>query len=152
MTRFRSNYSLRWLAKGFETFGIQGSLSDVVNLVCAMLGMRMPAGGEDIPVGEVVRQMCQFENIVRQRQFHLLPWVPSHMIHDAELDDILALILVMFVNAEMRQMKPFVLAQMPEDASLGRLTQAFESKMQNTQVYTDPAARNAEAIRLFWSL
>lgn len=44
-----------------------------------------------------------------------------------------------------------ILAQ-TEDASLRRLTQAFEIKMVNTQVYTDAAARNAEAIRLFWSL
>jgi elongation factor P--beta-lysine ligase len=117
-----------------------------------MLGMRMPPGGEEVPVGEVVRQVCHFENILRQKQFHLFPWVPSHIIHDAELDDMLALILVVCVNMQMRQMKPFVLAQMPEDASLVRLREAFETRMQNTQVYTDPAARNAEAIRLFWSL
>jgi hypothetical protein len=145
-------YSLQWLANAFEAFGIQGSLSDVVNLICGMLGMQMPACGHDVPIGEIVGAICEFENILRQRQFHLLFSVPSHMIHDAELDDALALIVLTHVNMQMRQMKPYVLVQLPEDASLDGLKHAFMTRMQNTQVCTDPAARNAEAIRLCWGL
>ena len=150
-------YSLRWLAKGFETFGIQGSLSDVANLICGMLGMRMPRPGQAaIHIGEVVRNVGEFENMLLQKQFDRLQVVPTHVLHDAELDDALALVLVTLVNRLKpdRQMKPYVLLQLPYDASLERLKQAFATRMrlQNTQVYTDPAARNAEAIMLFWGL
>ena len=72
----------QWLAKAFGAYGVQGALSDVVNLICAMMSRVSPMSPSPAAaeVQGVVEQFVQ-----RHRAPGLDLWLPTHMIHDAEL-------------------------------------------------------------------
>merc|ERR1712113_1163132 len=76
-------YSLRWLGKAFAGYNVPGCLTDVANLVFAMRGAPPTEKLAELEIVEIISSVTQK---VKAKDFSGL-WVPTHMIHDAEVDD-----------------------------------------------------------------
>jgi hypothetical protein len=87
-------YSLRWLSKAFAGYNIIGCLADVANLLFAM------AGGPPAqkPTEEMV--ISTVDTMVQKISAGDLTglWIPTHLIHDAEVDDLLTWVLLTHVH------------------------------------------------------
>ena len=87
-------YSLRWLSKAFAGYNVVGCLTDVANLIFAMKGKPPTPKPTEEEVVIIVREVAQK---LREGEFKGL-WIPTHMIHDAETDDLLSWLLLKYVN------------------------------------------------------
>jgi hypothetical protein len=75
--------ALRWLSKALGAYGVQGALTDVVNVICAMMSVRAPLAPKP-SMQAVEALMAQFTREVMSGQRVTDLWVPTHMIQDAE--------------------------------------------------------------------
>eukprot|EP00966_Prymnesium_polylepis_P167095 3862595-Prymnesium_polylepis.2 len=140
-------YSLRWLSKAFAGYNVLGCLTDVANLLFAMKGPPPKKTPTEKEVVDTVREVC---NKVKNEEFNDL-WIPDHMVHDAETDDILAWLLLKHVHRRQETNDRFrVLVQLPT-ANVDFLwleEVAKRIRELDCEVYRDPSARNAKAIKL----
>merc|ERR1712060_429320 len=138
------HWSLRWLSKAFAGYNVLGCLTDVANLVFAMRG-KPPGKLDELEIVEAIEDVAQK---VKEKDFSGL-WVPTHMIHDAEVDDQLAWLLLRHIH-KWRNSRLVVLVQMPredrEDAVLEDIISRKQA--QDCQIFRDETSRNAKAIKL----
>ena len=99
------HYSLRWLGKAFAAYGVEGCLTDVANLLFAMNG-EPPSTKPPPTESEIVRGVEEVVEKLREGKFAEL-WIPSHMIHDAETDDMLAWLMLKYVHKCMGKEQDF---------------------------------------------
>lgn len=141
------DYAVRWVPKGFQAFGLPGSLSDLVNLIRAVMKRDLD---EQLSIEQVVAMVEEFKKRIEEDDLADL-WVPTHMVHDAEMDDMLALTVATYLREKMGG-ELEVLVQLPQDPALTTVKTNMETKLEKTQVFFDSSACNQQAVRQFWGL
>jgi hypothetical protein len=144
-------YSLRWVSKSFDVIGVEGSLSDVVNLIFAMKNI----DGSHMNINDIVQVVTQFrdENVRGNSAANL--WLPTHVAHDAELDDALALVLVHHM-VQVAKAEPLqVLVQLPAFTKFQRdvapkLEIASDHGLGTSTILYDDESRNKGPIAVYW--
>ena len=138
--------SLRWLSKALNAYGPKGCFGDVVNLVFAAL-CRDPK--EKVSESTTVATLEEFGDRLSEGDVEGL-WVPTHLVHDAESDDIMALCVLEHLHRLKRRSSGesalSILCQLPTNQSLDILAVRFMA-WSHCKVYRDPDAANTEAIR-----
>jgi len=133
--------AIRWLAKAFDSFGLPGSLADIVNLVFAMMDQEpgKPSNHETVQI------LQDFNSRLRNEEWDKL-WVPTHMIHDVEYDDLAAWLLVAAVHSR-RQADFKVMIQLPHGDAFatleGKLRSMTRAGSSPVQVFRDHESSNA---------
>ena len=87
-------YSLRWLSKAFAGYNMNGCLTDVANLLFAMAG-DPPA--HILTEQDVIDTVEQMVDKIKSKDLTDI-WIPTHLIHDAEVDDLLTWVLLTYLN------------------------------------------------------
>lgn len=141
------NYSLRWLGKAFKGYGPVGCLTDVVNLIYAMTSPYPPEVAEEKIVTSVVEQ---FKLRLDSKDFQSL-WIPSHIVHDAEVDDSLVWLLLEYVH-RLQGTELHVMVQLPP----GDTFDSLEGKVRahagsRCTTFRDPDSGNSKPIKSTWS-
>jgi len=134
------HHAFRWLSKAFVAYRVEGCMTDVVNLIFAMMGI-IP---KDLDEGKVAAYIDQFrESYLVKKDFSKL-WVPSYFVMDAEIDDTLTWVILEYVHAARgTKLKTFI--QLPTDESLNEAAAKFE-KLSDVHVFRDPEAKNQKAV------
>mmetsp|Transcript_68597 Transcript_68597/g.191217 ORF Transcript_68597/g.191217 Transcript_68597/m.191217 type:complete len:236 (+) Transcript_68597:2-709(+) len=136
-------HSLRWLSKAFAAYGPPGPVTDIVNLVFAM----MPAPTEQVDQGVVEEMVEKFRRKLESKDFSDL-WIPSHFGMDAETDDSLCWVILEYIHRA-RGSRLNMLVQLPTDSTLDAIA-AEISKAANREVLRDPDSMNAKAVKKYW--
>mmetsp|Transcript_62024 Transcript_62024/g.164981 ORF Transcript_62024/g.164981 Transcript_62024/m.164981 type:complete len:440 (+) Transcript_62024:112-1431(+) len=134
------HHAFRWLSKAFAAYGVEGCMTDVVNLIFAMMGI-IP---KDLDEGKIAEYIDSFrDDKLRKKDFSEL-WVPNYFVMDAEVDDSLTMVILSYVHeARGTTLQTFV--QLPSDESINEAAATLE-KLNDVYVYRDPEARNQKAV------
>jgi len=134
------NHAFRWLSKALAAYGVEGCLTDVVNLVFAMMGIETKETDE----GKVAAHLDHFrDNVLAKKDFSKL-WVPSYFVMDAEVDDSLAWVILKYVHgARGTTLQTFV--QLPIEEEIDQIAATLK-KMDHVYVFRDPEAKNQKAV------
>jgi len=135
------HYSLRWLAKSFAGYGPVGCLTDVANLIFAMLHDTPPS---QVSEADVVACMQAFSKRVQAGEFSGL-WIPDWLTVDCELDDMLSWLLVEYIYRYTKRPPLKVLVQLPTDPALDPVAEKLGAL--GAEVFRDCGSRNAEAVK-----
>lgn len=124
------DYSVAWIAKILGAYRILGCLTDICNLVYAIMQKSVenqtPADIENT-FEELTQKLLASDN----NRDGL--WIPTHIIHDAEMDDILSCLLIIYLNPNVHE-----LIQLPG----GDKWKAYESYCPVHEIFCDPASKN----------
>lgn len=137
------HYGVRWVAKSLCGYKPVGCLTDVVNLVFAMMGYspaEIEAGLSETRIREIIRQFARDEKDRKEL------WVPTHLVLDCESDDMLGWCLVERMHRRAGT-KLSVLAQLPEESQADGIEEFLKGKC---KVFRDPDSRNIKAISQYW--
>jgi len=140
------HHSLRWLTKAFRGFGPVGCLTDLVNLVYAVLEMEQPKEASEEAVMDAVDRLG--DKMKRKDMTEL--WVPTHLVHDGEADDALAWLLIERLH-EIQKTHLEVLIQMPQEAALDDISHFLNTHGPHVQVFRDEESSNGKAVISTWS-
>ena len=149
-TELLEHYAMRWLSKAFAGFTVIGCLADVANLLHAMLGETPADKMTEAEVVESIERACAK---IRAADFSAL-WIPNHLVHDCETDDLLVWLLLMHIHSQHGSVLR-TLIQLPTGERMEQVRERLEhASAQASQcgcavecaVERDPAARNAEAV------
>eukprot|EP00035_Acanthoeca_spectabilis_P028313 m.470056 g.470056 ORF g.470056 m.470056 type:complete len:371 (+) comp29361_c0_seq1:179-1291(+) len=139
--------SLKWLSRALSAYGPAGCFGDLVNLAYAMLGMN-PAPQSAPTEDDTVAVLNRFGSVLNADpnvpDSNAL-WIPTHLVHDAESDDIMTLVLLEHFHRR-RSTELQVLVQLPPEPEFDGLTAKFTARP-NWRAYRDPDSENAPAIR-----
>lgn len=135
------HHAFRWLSKAFAAYGVEGCMTDVVNVIFAMMGI-IP---KDLDEGQIAAYLDSFrEDCLLTKDFAKL-WVPDYFVMDAEVDDSLTWVILEYVHEARRTtLKTFV--QLPNDESINEAA-ATLGTLSDVYVYRDPEAKNLKAVR-----
>lgn len=140
------HHALRWLTKAFKGYGPVGCLTDVVNLVYAMLNIPQPDKASEEAAMDAV---SKFQEKMDQRQFDDL-WIPTHLAHDAESDDSLSWLLLEHLH-KLRGTRLEVLIQLPAEEKLNDVCDLLKNyKDKFVQVFRDQDSSNGKAVGGTW--
>jgi len=139
------HHAVRWLAKAFRGYGPVGCLTDVVNLVYAMLGRPQPLEASEDAAIEV---MQAFQDRLSRKDFAGL-WIPTHLVHDAESDDALSWLLLEHIH-KLNNTRLEVLIQLPADEKLDSVASFLKSHSAGVQVFRDKDSTNGKAVSGTW--
>jgi hypothetical protein len=142
------HHALRWLSKAFKGYGPVGCLTDVVNLVYAIMNLQPPLEANEQAVISVV---ANFQDHLRRKDLAGL-WIPTHMVHDAESDDALSWLLLEHLN-RLQGKKLEVLIQLPDDTNQDGISAFLESRAdsERVQVFRDSESNNGKAVSSTWN-
>jgi hypothetical protein len=140
-------YSFRWLSKAFAGYNVVGCLTDVANLVFAMRGE--PPSGE-ISETETVAAIHEVSDKINAKNFSGL-WIPTHLIHDCEMDDLLTWLLLTNIHKAIgSSLKTLIqLPKQEDNADIDKVAMNLKKAMDvgvDCQMFFDVDARNASAI------
>ena len=95
-------YAFRWLGKAFTGYNVTGCLTDVANLLFAMDQQHSdPKEGEanlgELEVADTLSRVV--EKVTKGNLAGL--WVPTHLVHDSETDDLLCWLLLEHIHREL---------------------------------------------------
>jgi hypothetical protein len=144
------NHSLRWLGKAFKGWAPVGCLTDCINLIYAMTSHIPPENADE---NVVVAAVEQFKQKIDAHEYSSL-WIPTHYVHDAEVDDALSWLLLEYLH-RLQSSKLYVLVQLPENG--GEYTfDPLEVKTNNLpagryRVFRDQESGNGKAVTQTWS-
>jgi len=146
------HHSLRWLTKAFKGYGPVGCLTDLVNLVYAMLNLPQPAEAEEQAAIAAIEQM---KDKLAKGDFKGM-WIPTHLVHDAESDDSLSWLLLEHVH-QLQKTQLQVLIQLPADEKIDDFVNYMKTdhpvtKLRPTrlQVFRDKDSSNQKAVESTW--
>lgn len=139
------HHALRWLTKAFKGYGPVGCLTDLVNLVYAMLGLEQP---QEASEEAVVKEFARFHDCFARKDFSNL-WLPSHLVHDAESDDSLSWLLLDYIHSVLGTQLE-VMIQLPADGDLDHVAKFFEAHPTRPQVFRDSDSANGKAVKNAW--
>ena len=100
-TQDLETFSFRWLGKAFSGYSVKGCLTDVVNLLFAMA--ELYDDGKDpkeLAESEIARKLTEVVTKVNKGDFSGL-WVPTHIVHDSESDDLLCWLLLEHIHKKL---------------------------------------------------
>jgi hypothetical protein len=106
-------YVLGWLSKSLCGYNISGCIVDAVNIIVAI---------NDSINESTVDTIAAFAKALDENK---LSWIPTTIIHDGELDDILAIIIAKTINPDLR-----IITQTPPHIVLAH------------DAFTDPHSKN----------
>ena len=152
--------ALRWLSRALTAYGPSGCFGDIVNLAHAVLGhgvgledhvlknSETPSEDGTVAVlkrfGRVLREGADLSEAATAQGGRPL-WVPTHLVHDAESDDIMALVALEHLHRTART-RLRVLVQLPADDAFDSLSARFKAASDHWSVYRDLQSRNGKAI------
>jgi len=154
--------SLRWLSKCLGAYGPKGCFGDIVNLAYAVLG-RDPE--EAMSESATCNVLEEFGVVLRRAAkeeeegcsgggaFAAL-WMPTHLVHDAESDDIMTLAVLEYMH-QVAGTELQVLLQLPEDPAFDGVADrlsAGSGTSSRCQVYRDPESGNGTAVASHFGL
>lgn len=134
-------HAFRWLGKSLSAFGPTGCMTDVVNMIYAMMQATPTASREE---GDIKKQISDFKEKLRNCDFSGL-WLPSHYVMDAETDDIFCWVLLDYIHS-CRGSRFKMLVQLPTDKLFDGVAEKFGA-LELCTVFRDPEAKNSEAIK-----
>jgi hypothetical protein len=140
------HHSLRWLTKAFRGYGPVGCLTDLVNLVYAVLKMEQPKEASEEAVMDAVNRLR--DKMKRNDLTDL--WIPTHLVHDGESDDALTWLLLQRLH-ELQKTRMEVLIQMPLEAALDEISHFLKNHGTKVQVFRDKDSSNGKAVSNTWS-
>jgi len=141
------HHSLRWLTKAFKGYGPVGCLTDVVNLVYAMLNLEQPAEASE---QAAIDAFYKFQDLLNAGQFDNM-WIPSHLVHDAESDDSLCWLLLEHIH-RLRRTELKVLIQLPADEKVDDVAAYLRDHTgDRVQVFRDKDSSHGKAVNGTWS-
>jgi len=135
------HYSVRWLSKAFTGFSVQGCLADVANLVFAMAKQKPREGADEAEIAQVIDTTGRK---ILDGDFTDL-WIPTHVVHDAETDDMLSWLLLEHVHRQLGT-ELQVLVQLPDDPEFDCVADAME-RHERVKVFRDDHSTNQLALR-----
>jgi len=141
--------SLRWLSKAMGAYGPKGCFGDIVNLAYATLKIE-PQEGAKHSEAEIVQVLLRLGKVLRgdmeEEEMAEALWLPTHLVHDAESDDIMVLLVLdcMHRRAGTRLQ---VLTQLPSESSIDQVAHHFEARIPHCSIYRDPHSGNGSAIK-----
>jgi hypothetical protein len=144
------HHALRWLTKAFKGYGPVGCLTDVVNMLYAIMNLPEPTEASERNVIDVVEQ---FENRLKQGDLSGL-WIPTHFAHDAESDDCLSWLLLEYIhNLQKTQLEVLVQLsnhpdQQPENMDL--IVSKSHPVAPRMQVFRDHDSGNGKPVFQTW--
>ena len=146
--------SLRWLSKFLCAYGPKGCFGDVVNLAFAVLSVASE-GHTEASTCDVLKR---FGMLLRRASYEGRTafdglWIPTHLVHDAESDDIMTLAILQYMH-EVSGTELQVLVQLPSEPTFDPLAEKFTTGpgASNCQVYRDAQSRNGAAIASHFEL
>ena len=87
-------FAFRWLGKAFSGYSVKGCLTDVVNLVFAMAELDDDGTDpKDLLESQIADKITAVVTKVNRGDLSGL-WVPTHIVHDSESDDLLCWLLL----------------------------------------------------------
>ena len=101
-TQDLETFSFRWLGKAFSGYSVKGCLTDVVNLLFAMAEL-YDDGKEDqkkLAESEIAGKITEVVTKVNKGDLSGL-WVPTHIVHDSESDDLLCWLLLEHIHKKL---------------------------------------------------
>jgi hypothetical protein len=134
-------FGVRWLAKALTGFKPDGVLTDVVNLIYAMMG-EPPTEAQTEK--DVIETLQKFKEHLSRRGCHNDMWIPDILLHDAESDDMMVWLLLRYVH-RLRGSQLEVHVQLPPDTRLDGKEQEW-STLPCVKVFRDPDSKNLEAL------
>jgi len=137
-------HALRWLSKAFAAYGPPGPVTDIVNLVYAM----MSAPTVEIDEVATAEMVEKFHQKIASKDFSGL-WIPTHFGMDAETDDSLCWLILEYIHRA-RGSRLNLLVQLPTDPTMDEIA-ADISKATNRKILRDPDSVNANAIKKYWA-
>jgi len=140
------HHALRWLTKAFRGYGPVGCLTDMVNLVYAVLKMEQPKEASEEAVMDAVNRL---QDKMKRNDLTDL-WIPTHLVHDAETDDALTWLLLQRLH-ELQKTRLEVLIQMPPEEAQDELAQWLKNHGTKIQVFRDKDSSNGKAVSNTWS-
>lgn len=143
------HHALRWLTKAFKGYGPVGCLTDLVNLVYAMLQMSQPAEASEQAAIDAV---LIFQEHLAKKEFDKL-WIPTHLVHDGESDDSLTWLMLEHIHRLMETPQPLqVLIQLPAEEKLDKIAEYLrDHPAKDVQVFRDKDSSNGKAVSQTWS-
>uniref|UniRef100_A0A7S0EPC2 Uncharacterized protein n=1 Tax=Phaeocystis antarctica TaxID=33657 RepID=A0A7S0EPC2_9EUKA len=141
-------FSFRWLGKAFSGYSVKGCLTDVVNLVFAMAELYDDDGKDpkDLPESEIADKITAVVTKVNAGDLSGL-WVPTHIVHDSESDDLLCWLLLEQIHKTLGSDLQ-VLVQFPPSGAAD--LHAYVEKMsarKNVTFFRDDESKNERAVR-----
>jgi hypothetical protein len=133
-------YSLRWLGKMLNAYRPKGCMTDVVNLVFAMMSLGDAGQASSFSESHIIQTLKDFSQLLSQGDTSSL-WVPTHFVHDAEGDDMLCWLLLQHITHSRMQ----VLIQLPCDQQVDAVAVKLGS-MEHSTAIRDQESRNTRAI------
>jgi hypothetical protein len=164
------HFSFRWLSKALTGFNVKGCLTDVANLAFAMAGEPPDVdeeGRSEVREDEVVARIRKVSAKLADSDFSGL-WVPTHFVHDAETDDMLAWLLLQHVHRRLGSSLS-TLVQLPAVNESDEADDEYKTKREHhrvlaaiqeeieagakaagvgVRVFNDPRTANTKAIQL----
>jgi len=127
----------------FLAYGPQVLVTDIVNLIFAMMQMDKSCLRQEDKIVEVIDK---FNEKLKEDDLDDL-WIPTHFIMDAESDDFMAWAIIEYVH-RLQGTDLELLVQLAPDPELDALAGKLAGKMQCSLI-RDKGSRNAEAIKEF---
>jgi len=132
------HFGVRWLAKALTGFKPDGVLTDVVNLIYAMMGEPPTEAQTEKDVIEKIETFKK--NLSKSSDM----WIPDVLLHDAESDDMMVWLLLRYIHKQRgSQLKVHV--QLPIDTRLDEKAQDWSTSA-GVKVFRDPDSKNLEAL------
>merc|ERR1712136_538334 len=138
---FSEDVALRIRQKALTGFKPDGVLTDVVNLIYAMMG-EPPTEAQTEK--DVIEKLQKFKEHLSRRGCHNDMWIPDILLHDAESDDMMVWLLLRSVH-RLRGSQLEVHVQLPPDTRLDGKEQEW-STVPCVKVFRDPDSKNLEAL------
>jgi hypothetical protein len=132
-------HSLRWLTKAYKAYGPVGCQTDVINLSFAMMCVEPPKEADEAQALEVFQK---FKDKLCAKDLSGL-WIPTHLIHDGEIDDALTWLILEYVHG-LQGTKLEVVIQMPDDPSSDTVCAFLESHPTKPHTFRDKDSGNAK--------
>jgi hypothetical protein len=140
-------HALRWLTKAFKGYGPVGCLTDVVNLVYAMLEKPQP---EEACEQDAIDAINEFQDKLMVKQSFDNVWIPTHLSHDAESDDSLSWLLLEYIH-RLHGSQLEVLIQLPLEEKVDSVRKFLLTHPCGVQTFRDKDSSNGKAVTATWS-
>jgi hypothetical protein len=132
-------HSLRWLTKAYKAYGPVGCQTDLINLAFAMMKVEPPKEADESQALEVFQK---FKDKLVNKDVKDM-WIPTHLIHDGEIDDALTWLVLEYVHS-LQGTNLKVIIQMPQDDSCEQVCKFMESHPMKPRTFRDSDSGNAK--------
>ena len=131
-------YSYRWLSKAIGGYKVAGCITDVLNLIYAVMGVE-GKGHSEYQAAETVHA---FTSALRRKDLNGM-WIPEVFGHDAETDDVLSWILLEYLHI-LQGTSLCVVVQLPVSDDLDELEALLT--VSRGHAFRDPDSGNLKAV------